>query len=112
MPDSFRAILVRGWVVAPFTWATVLLELMLSMALLMERRYQRMLLWGGLAMHFGIIFVHGLTSFSTIMSGALLLYLHPWDLELKWPFAVAQRFTAAIDTVVERRKQQLTGVAR
>jgi antimicrobial peptide system SdpB family protein len=75
----FRPIVVHGWTVAMFTWSVILLELVLSIALFMERRYQRWVLVGGMALHFGIIFVHGLPSFGTTMVAALVLYLRPWS---------------------------------
>jgi antimicrobial peptide system SdpB family protein len=81
----WRPILVHGWTVAMLTWSVILLEMSLSIAALIEKRYQRVLMWAGIAMHLGIIVVHSLPSFGLIMVGALTLYLHPLTVELAWP---------------------------
>jgi antimicrobial peptide system SdpB family protein len=75
--------LVRnGVTVALVSWGTIVLEFFLAIALFLSRRWQRGLFPLGLALHVGILFVHGLTSFSTTMCGVLLLYIGPRDLQL------------------------------
>jgi antimicrobial peptide system SdpB family protein len=61
--------------VAPLTWAVIVLEFMLAAALLAKDRYRPWLLAAGLLLHLGIMLVHGLVSFSLVMFAALLLYL-------------------------------------
>jgi antimicrobial peptide system SdpB family protein len=63
--------------VAVLTWSSVTLEFSLATALLLRPAYRRRLLVAGLAFHGLIALAMGLVSFSTAMSGALLLYLLP-----------------------------------
>jgi antimicrobial peptide system SdpB family protein len=72
-----RAVVLAPLGVALLTWGVILLELMLAGALFMRARPRRVLLIAGVAMHLGIIVLHGLASFGTIMVASLLLYLHP-----------------------------------
>jgi antimicrobial peptide system SdpB family protein len=97
----FRPILVHGSSVSVLTWSVILLELSLSAAFLMEARFQKILMWAGMTMHLGIIVVHGLPSFSFMMLGALLLYLRPFQAELKW----ASRLAWAVGRVREKGPQ-------
>jgi antimicrobial peptide system SdpB family protein len=87
----FRPILIHGATVAALTWSVILLELALSVAFLMERKYQPPLMWAGITMHLGIIVVHGLPSFGLIMVAALVLYLRPLGTPLQWPVALAAK---------------------
>jgi antimicrobial peptide system SdpB family protein len=77
-------VVVNGPSVAALTWFVIVLEMALSTALFVERRYQIPLMWLGFALHIGITFVHSLPSFSLIMLAALMLYLHPLPAELPW----------------------------
>jgi hypothetical protein len=74
-----RPILVSSVGVTALTWGTLMLEYLLSAALLMPKRYWRPLLVLGVALHAGIIVLHGLLSFAIVMFGALVLYLRPMD---------------------------------
>jgi antimicrobial peptide system SdpB family protein len=74
-----RSILETGVGVAALTWGTLMLEYLLSAALFMPQRYWRPLLALGIAMHAGIIVLHGLFSFAVVMFGALVLFLRPMD---------------------------------
>ncbi len=88
-----RPILTHGWSVSIFTWSVVLFELLLSLCIAMERRYQRLLLYVAIAFHVGIVFVQGLASFGTTMVAALVLYLRPWSRSLTWIPARVARFS-------------------
>lgn len=66
------------------TWTVLVLEYILSAALFMTPHRRSILLPFGIALHAGIILVHGLVSFSGIMMAALLLFLHPADRRLAW----------------------------
>ncbi|NMO15876.1 hypothetical protein HPC49_26915 [Pyxidicoccus fallax] len=86
----------NGVTVALVSWGTIVLEFFLAIALFLDRRWQRALFPMGLALHVGILFVHGLTSFSTTMCGVLLLYIGPRELELsavwgRWREVLARR---------------------
>lgn len=89
----FRPIVVHGFSVTALTWSVIVLELALSVAFLMERRYQRLLMLVGMTMHFGIVFVHGLPSFGLTMVATLLVYLQPLSVELLWLRRLSNRFT-------------------
>jgi antimicrobial peptide system SdpB family protein len=93
--------LLNGVTVALLTWGAMAFELLLFMALIMPKRYWQPLLLAGIAFHFMIAVIHGLVSFSTIMSAALILYLRPHER----PFPLAQlakkwqnRFSMSADT--------------
>lgn len=59
------------------TWGSMVLEFMLFMALTAGKKQKRVLLVLGIAFHFGIILMHGLVSFASIMFAALILLLRP-----------------------------------
>jgi antimicrobial peptide system SdpB family protein len=71
-------------VVTLLTWSVLVLEYLLGAALFMTPRRRLLLLPFGLALHAGIIVIHGLVSFGSIMMAALLLFLHPVDRALGW----------------------------
>jgi antimicrobial peptide system SdpB family protein len=66
------------------TWGVVALEFALAGGLIAGPRLRRALLVAGVVLHLGILFVHGLVSFSLVMIAALILFLHPVD----QPFAL------------------------
>jgi antimicrobial peptide system SdpB family protein len=70
-------ILVSGVGVTAVTWSVIVLEMLLAVAMFMTRRAQRALMFAGMTMHFGIVFVHGLPTFGATMIAALLVYLRP-----------------------------------
>jgi antimicrobial peptide system SdpB family protein len=76
-------LLVNAVPVALLTWGVILLEVLLSMALFMGHTGRRILLAFGVALHVGILLVHGLATFGVCMCGCLILYLRP----LEQPFA-------------------------
>jgi antimicrobial peptide system SdpB family protein len=73
------------------TWSVLVLEYLLGAALFMTPRRRSLLLPFGLALHAGIIVIHGLVSFGSIMMAALLLYLHPVDRALGWLRMISSR---------------------
>lgn len=79
-----KPLLEHGTAVTLLTWSVLVLEYMLSAALVMTRRRRSMLLPFGIALHAGIILIHGLVSFGSIMIAALILFLHPADRQLDW----------------------------
>jgi antimicrobial peptide system SdpB family protein len=78
--------------VAALTWSSIALEFALAIALLLRPPLRRWLLIAGLIFHGLIALSMGLISFSTAMSGALLLYLLPIGHQLVMPqWALAWR---------------------
>ena len=65
--------------VCAISWGTLVLEYLLSAALFMPKRYWKPLLVAALALHAGIIVVHGLMSFALAMFAALIVYLRPME---------------------------------
>jgi hypothetical protein len=74
-------LLSRGLTVTLITWGAMVLELLLFMALLMPKRVWGVLLIAAIAFHAAIAAIHGLISFSLVMTGALILYLRPTEKE-------------------------------
>ena len=72
-----RPLLANGVTVSLLTWGVIVLELFLCMALVMPTRGRKAVLVGGIALHIGIIFLHGLVSFGSTMVAALVLFLWP-----------------------------------
>lgn len=71
----FKPVATYRLSVSVFTWGIILFEFILFAGLFMKDEYKRFLLTLGIIFHFGIFLIHGLTSFSLVMSGALMLYL-------------------------------------
>jgi antimicrobial peptide system SdpB family protein len=69
----------NGTSVTLLTWGVMLFEVVLSIALVMRRRWWQPLLVAGLLFHLGIAVLHGLFSFMFAMDAALVLLLRPWD---------------------------------
>lgn len=72
-------ILTNSILVTLLTWSVLVVEYLLSAGLLIPKRRRGLLLAVGIALHFGILVVHGLVSFSMTMFAALILYLRPVD---------------------------------
>ena len=70
-----RPILVNGTSVACLSYGIIVLEITLCAGLLLPRAFRRPLLVAGIAMHVGIIVVHGLVTFGLTMIMALILFL-------------------------------------
>ncbi|WP_197285800.1 hypothetical protein [Nocardiopsis sp. NRRL B-16309] len=68
-------LLSHGVVVASLTWGTLALEFFLACCLFAGPMLRRLGLGLGVALHLGIAVLMGLPGFSTIMFGALMLYL-------------------------------------
>ena len=69
--------LIQSDFVAMLTWLVILIEVVLSMALVINKKYWKSLLWLGISFHFSIVLIHGLFSFFFAMVGLLILYLRP-----------------------------------
>jgi antimicrobial peptide system SdpB family protein len=79
--------ILEGSVTLPlFTWSVILLELALAAALVMPKKRWGLFLIAGIGLHAGIILVHGLVSFGTMMMAALVLYLRPIEQPFAFPF--------------------------
>jgi len=77
-------ILAHPVAITLLTWSVIVLEYMLSAAFFMTPRRRSLLLPFGIALHVGIILIHGLVSFGSIMIAALVLFLRPIDCQLGW----------------------------
>ncbi|HEY8174736.1 MAG TPA: sporulation-delaying protein SdpB family protein [Gemmatimonadaceae bacterium] len=90
LPEYLRPIVMpvitHGVGVTLLTWGPMLLETLLFMALLMEKRHRWLLFYAGISFHAAIAVVHGLLSFAFAMWGALILFLRP--IEKEFSFAV------------------------
>lgn len=73
----FFHFLSNSFVVAAFTWGTILLETLLFAAIFMKQSHKNKLLVAGVIFHIGIWFIHGLFSFSIVMCAGLFIYLYP-----------------------------------
>ncbi len=87
LEPAVRAVVTNGTAVTLLTWTVIVVEYLLSAALFMRRDRWFIPLIAGFALHAGIILIHGLVSFGTIMFAALILYLRPWER----PFAIPRR---------------------
>ena len=76
------ALLTKSDTVIPLmTWASIGIEVLLFMALVMPKKAWAPLLCLGVTFHVFIALFFGLTSFSMVMTGALLIYLRPTEKE-------------------------------
>lgn len=71
--------LIESPIIAIITWSVILLEIVLSMALVMKKSYRKYLFVIGVLFHFAIIIIHGLFSFFFSITALLVIYLLPID---------------------------------
>jgi antimicrobial peptide system SdpB family protein len=86
IPDYLAVLLdpiLNSPIVVILTWGTTILELFLFSALISPKKYWNIFLWSGIFLHTSIALLLGLYSFSLIMIGCLLLFLHPLDQTIK-----------------------------
>lgn len=76
-PRWVIALLGKPIIVVSMTWGAIALEVFLAAALLLPRKVWRPLLYSAISFHILIAVFFGLSSFSTAMIAALILYLHP-----------------------------------
>ncbi|MGB5817903.1 MAG: sporulation-delaying protein SdpB family protein [Saonia sp.] len=82
MNDSFRLVMdpiIESPFVSILTWSVLILEVVLSMGLIADRKYRGYLLILGFTFHFLILVFHGLFTFFFYMTALLILYLKPLD---------------------------------
>lgn len=65
------------FIVTLLTWSVIIFEFILFAGLFMSEKNKKYLLICGILFHFAIAVVHGLVSFSLVMSTCLILYLTP-----------------------------------
>lgn len=90
-------LLENGLAIAAITWGSMLIELALFLGLVLHRRFWKYLLPLGILFHASIAFGMGLLSFSTAMTGALILYLRPFDQEFAFERLRSRRRRPAED---------------
>jgi antimicrobial peptide system SdpB family protein len=81
----FLPLTSSGTLCALMTWGVMGLEFLLAGAIFMSPRAQRPLLFSGIALHLGILWLHGLVSFGLTMVAALVIYLCPISAQLRIP---------------------------
>lgn len=69
--------ILGSWLVIIPTWGTLLLQMVLVLALFLDKKYWKKLFVLAILMHEIFAVLLGLISFSTIMVGVLLIYLWP-----------------------------------
>jgi antimicrobial peptide system SdpB family protein len=74
----------HGALLALVTWGVLLLECGLATAIAMDRRLRGPMLCGGVMLHVGVLFIHGIASLSVTMIAALLLYLGRESRRVPW----------------------------
>lgn len=84
LAPAMRVALANGTFVTLLTWSVLVVEYALSAALFMPKRRWKVMLACGFALHGGIIVIHGLVSFGTVMLAALILFLRPWETSFSW----------------------------
>ena len=80
MNESFKVLvdpIIESPAVAIITWSVLVLEVLLSMALLASKRIKSILLPIGIGFHFAILIFHGLFTFFFYMTALLIIYLWP-----------------------------------
>lgn len=75
--------LLAGPVVLALTWGSMAIEFSLAISIFLPRLRARWLLIPGILLHTCIGVLMGLPSFSITMFAGLLLYLWPWEMELR-----------------------------
>ncbi len=106
---------------ALLTWSVLVVEYVLSAALFFSKDRRWIPLAMGLALHAGIMALHGLISFSTIMFAALILYLRPVEnvfvfrlqlIERIWANAVVRRSLVLASTLLVALTLLTSGCSR
>jgi antimicrobial peptide system SdpB family protein len=88
----FMPLISNSIMVLSITWGSIILETLLFMGLVMNKRWWQTLLVCGLSFHLMIILVHGLVSFFFAMAGSLILYLRPLEQEFSMPSLTLKLF--------------------
>lgn len=74
--------ILKSSFIGVFTWGVLLLEVVLAMGIIANKKYWKFLLLMGISFHFCIWIIHGLFSFFLTMTALLILYFRP----LNYPF--------------------------
>jgi antimicrobial peptide system SdpB family protein len=80
-------LLATPLIVMTLTWGTIALEILLSSALVMDKKWWKFLIVPAIVFHLLIWLVHGLFSFFFAMTGAIILYLRPFEAEFRFTFS-------------------------
>ena len=96
-----RPLLLNGTAVSLLTWSIIVLEFLLCMGLVVPKPQRKWLLGLGIALHVGIMLIHGLISFGLAMCAALILFLRP--VEQEFDFSKGVRWARAILARYRRR---------
>jgi antimicrobial peptide system SdpB family protein len=74
-----RPLLLDAGFLSFLTWSVLVLEVFLCTGLVIAKPHRKWLLAMGLALHLGIMVVHGIVTFGLTMFAALLLFLRPFE---------------------------------
>ena len=88
--ELFYQLFANPYIVSVITWGVIVFEVVLFMALLMNKQQKKRLLILGITFHFLNIVLFGLVSFFFTMTAALLLYLGPHQTGIKWQMPVGK----------------------
>jgi hypothetical protein len=106
-----RPLLLNGTCVALMTWGVLVIELALAAGLLADKRWWKALLLSGIALHAGILVLHGLVSFAITMWGALILFLRPIDQPFLVPAWVESSASELRSRVLVRLRAKVSKVS-
>jgi len=115
MPDNlaiFNVFLQNSFFVSWITYAVLILELLLFLALFANFKYKKIMLYIALVFHLLIVFYHGIFSFFFPVSAALILYLYPtyknlnleymksWENKIKFWFFVPNSILLLVNCIL------------
>lgn len=79
-----KPLIINPVTVSLITWFVIIFEFLLFAALISTKQIKIILFILGILFHIGIALIHGLGSFAVAMSGALTLYLYPWQKDFRF----------------------------
>lgn len=85
---KFLTPIIESSLIIFISWGVIILEILLSMGLVMNKKYWRTMFILGVLFHFSIVLIHGLVSFFFSMLSLLIIYFIPLNknIEIKIPF--------------------------
>lgn len=79
--DIVKLLLRNKYIIYSISWGVIVLELLIAMMLFVPKQnfIPKLVFPFGIALHIGIIFIHGLFSFGIVMIGCLIFYFKHLD---------------------------------
>lgn len=106
MNESFRFFIdpiIESPAVAIITWSVLILEVLLSMALVAPLKFRKTMLPVAISFHFLILLFHGLFTFFFYMTALIIMYLRPIDR----PIRLQRKSLVPIQRVKKLNKAEL-----